>query len=114
MSAQPTVAPPVEAEVHEEEDSDGYRGPATVTVDDVEYAVDLHVLGHFEPVDGRYHWYGRVGAHTGLDDLLGGRKAAVRVTTPVGAADGDLSDVDPWGRYRIAGTSTPPYPVGLA
>ncbi len=93
-------------------DGDGYRGPATVTVDGVDHAVDLHVLGHFEPVDGRYHWYGRIAVHDGLDAALAGRTATVRVTTPVGSAEGELSDVDPWGRYRLAGTSTPPYPVG--
>ena len=93
-------------------DDDGYRGPGTVTVDDVEYAVDIHLLGHFEPLDGWYRWYGRIAAHTALDAALGGRRTAARVTTPVGSADGELSDVDPWGRYRVTGTSTPPFPVG--
>jgi hypothetical protein len=31
--------------------------------------------------------------------------------TPEGSADGELADVDPWGRYRLTGTSTPPFAV---
>jgi len=95
-------------------DEDGYRGAATLAVDGTEYAVDVVLVGHFEPLDGRYHWYGRVAAHAGLDSALGGTKRPARVTTPVGAADGELSDIDPWGRYRLAGVSTPPFAVGSA
>ena len=93
-------------------DEDGYRGPATVTVDGVDHAVELRLVGHVEPIDGRYRWYGRLAAHAGLDAALGGRRATATVTTPAGAAPGELSDVDPWGRYRIAGSSTPPFAVG--
>lgn len=95
-------------------DEDGYRGAATLTVHGTEYAVDVVLVGHFEPLDGRYHWYGRVAAHAGLDEALGGKKHPARVVTPVGAADGELSDVDPWGRYRLAGVSTPPFAVESA
>ena len=28
---------------------------------------------------------------------------------PHGSAEGRLSDVDPWGRFRIAGTGRPPF-----
>lgn len=98
----------------QEHDEDGYTGPATLTVDGTEYAVDVTLVGHFEPLDGRYHWYGRLAAHEALHAALEGRKHSARVTTPVGAADGELSDVDPWGRYRLAGTSTPPFAVESA
>ena len=27
------------------------------------------------------------------------------------AADGEIADPDPWGRYRLSGTSTPPFRV---
>jgi len=97
---------------HDDHEDEGYRGPATLDVDGTEYAVEVQLLGHFQPLDGWYHWYGRVSAHAGLDAALGGKKAAARITTPQGAADGELSDVDPWGRYRVAGTSTPPFSVG--
>lgn len=95
-------------------DEDGYRGPATLEVDGTEYAAEITLVGHFEPLDGRYHWYGRVAVHDELHAALDGRKRPARVTTPVGAADGELSDVDPWGRYRLAGMSTPPFAVEFA
>ncbi|MDD7941950.1 DUF4873 domain-containing protein [Actinomycetospora lutea] len=97
-----------------EHDEDGYHGPATLVVDEVEYAVVVTLVGHFEPLDGRYHWYGRVAAHEELHAALDGRKRPARVTSPAGAAEGELSDVDPWGRYRLAGTSTPPFAVESA
>jgi hypothetical protein len=99
---------------HDHHDEDGYRGAATLAVDGTEYAVDVVLVGHFEPLDGRYHWYGRVAAHAELDAALGGAKRPARVTTPAGAADGELSDADPWGRYRLAGVSTPPFAVESA
>lgn len=109
----PAAAPEHDGTDHDH-DEDGYTGPATLTVDDAEYAVAVTLVGHFEPLDGRYHWYGRVAAHDELDAALGGTKRPARVTTPVGTADGELSDVDPWGRYRLAGTSTPPFAVESA
>lgn len=96
---------------HDADDHGGYRGPATLTVDDVVYDVTVTLLGHVEPFDGRYRWYGRVATHAGLDAALGGRKRPARVVTPHGEADGELSDVDPWGRYRVAGVSTPPFAI---
>jgi hypothetical protein len=95
-------------------DEDGYRGPATLTVDGTDHVVEVTLVGHFEPLDGRYHWYGRVAAQDPLDAALQGRGRPARVATPAGVADGELSDVDPWGRYRLAGTSTPPFAVASA
>jgi hypothetical protein len=96
---------------HDDHDEDGYSGPATVTVDDTEFTVQVELRGHFQPIDGYYRWYGRVTAHEQLSGLLEGRKRKARIRTPEGAADGELSDPDPWDRYRIMGTSTPPFHV---
>jgi hypothetical protein len=95
-------------------DEDGYTGPATLTVDGTSLTVEVTLRGNFEPVDGRYHWYGRVQAHPSLD--VGPRKPGAVLRTPLGEATGTLSDPDTWGRYRIAGTSRPPFdvPVSLA
>lgn len=103
--------PAVSQDDRSEPDDEGYRGPATLTVDDVDYDVTVTLLGHVEPLDGRFRWYGRVAAHEALDAALQGRKRPAHVVTPVGTADGELSDVDPWGRYRLAGVSTPPFVV---
>ena len=91
---------------------EGYDGPATLVTADASVDVAVSMRGLFEPIDGRYHWYGRVAVHAGLEAALGGKKATGLLTTPHGEAVGELSDVDPWGRYRIVGTSTPPFAVG--
>ena len=96
-------------------DEDGYRGPASLRLAGAEadpFEIEVTLRGHFEPLDGRYHWYGRVAVHAGLESALGGKKGTGLLTTPYGEAVGELSDVDPWGRYRIVGTSTPPFAVG--
>lgn len=95
----------------DDDHEDGYAGPATLMLDDRELAVEIALRGHFQPIDGRYHWYGRVAPHPELAELAGGRKRPVELRTPEGVAEGELSDPDPWGRYRLTGVSTPPYNV---
>lgn len=94
------------------EPDEGYRGTATLVVDGTELPVEVDLRGHFQPIDGRYHWYGRVRPNDELAELVGGRKRAAVLRTPDGEAGGELSDPDPWGRYRITGISTPPFAVG--
>lgn len=96
------------------DDEDGYTGPATLTVDGTELRVDVTLRGNFEPVDGRYHWYGRIQQHEELTALAAGRKPAGMLTTPQGTAEGMLADPDTWGRYRITGTSRPPFDVPVS
>ena len=91
--------------------ADGYIGAATLVVAGAEFSVDAELRGHFQPIDGHYHWYGRIAPHPELSALVGSRKTPVQVRTAEGAAAGDLSDPDPWGRYRILGTSTPPFAI---
>ncbi|GHF23557.1 DUF4873 domain-containing protein [Amycolatopsis deserti] len=93
------------------DDEDGYTGPATVVVDGAEVPVEVELRGHFQPIDGYYRWYGRIAPNARLDELCGGRKKKGEIRTPDGSAAGELSDPDPWGRYRILGTSTPPFTV---
>jgi hypothetical protein len=99
------------SEDHEGDHEDGYRGPATLVVDDREITVEVELRGHFQPIDGRYHWYGRLREDGALADLVGGRKRSAVLRTPVREATGEVSDPDPWGRYRITGTSTPPFTI---
>lgn len=96
------------------DDEDGYTGSATLTLDGTSLTVEVVLRGNFEPVDGRYHWYGRIQPHPSLS--VGPRKPDAMLTTPFGEAVGVLSDPDTWGRYRITGTSRPPFdvPVSLA
>jgi hypothetical protein len=92
-------------------DEDGYAGAATLTVGGEEFAIEVDLRGHFQPIDGYYHWYGRIAAHEELARLLGGRKHSGEIRTAEGSAQAEISDPDPWGRYRVTGTSTPPFAV---
>jgi hypothetical protein len=93
----------------ERHDEDGYEGPAVLCVGQAEFQVEVRLRGQFQPIDGRYHWYGRVARHDGLSAALGSARAAGMLRTAAGSAPCDLSDPDPWGRFRVTGISTPPY-----
>jgi hypothetical protein len=87
-----------------------HRGlTGTAVTSSREVAVDVLLAGGFQPLDGRYHWYGRVRAAAGHTLPPSGESAELR--TPHGTAAGRLSDLDLWGRLRITGRSTPPFPV---
>jgi cation diffusion facilitator CzcD-associated flavoprotein CzcO len=92
---------------------DGYTGPATLAAAGIELAVQVRLRGHFEPIDGRYHWYGRIEPHDGLTALAAGRISGT-LTTPAGSAPCEISDPDPWQRLRVWGVSTPPFATSLA
>jgi hypothetical protein len=94
-------------------EEEGYTGTASLTVGDEEFEIEVDLRGHFQPIDGYYHWYGRIAAHEGLARLLSGRKHKGEIRTAEGSALGEISDPDPWGRYRVTGTSTPPFAVPL-
>jgi hypothetical protein len=93
------------------DDEDGYKGEATLVLEGVELPVTVTLRGNFEPVDGRYHWYGRIQPDSDVASRAEGRKPTAELRTPFGAAQGVLSDPDTWGRYRISGTSRPPFEV---
>ncbi|MFE0028781.1 DUF4873 domain-containing protein [Amycolatopsis sp. NPDC059021] len=99
-----------------EHDEDGYAGEATLVVDGTELAVKVDLRGYFQPIDGYYRWYGRIATDEKLTALAGGKKKAVEIRAGEHTASGEISDPDPWGRYRIMGTSTPPFhvPTSLA
>ncbi|MEV8439829.1 DUF4873 domain-containing protein [Actinosynnema sp. NPDC051121] len=95
-----------------EHDEEGYTGAAVLVFEEREVPVSVELRGYFQPIDGRYHWYGRVGANDQVTELVEGGARTALLRTPVGSATGSLTDPDPWRRYRVAGTSTPPFAVG--
>ena len=49
------------------DDGDGYDGPAVLIVGERTLEVTAHLAGHLEPLDGLFHWYGRIDR---ADDLV--------------------------------------------
>ncbi|MFD7652583.1 DUF4873 domain-containing protein [Actinosynnema sp. NPDC059797] len=91
---------------------DGYTGEAVLVFDRREVPVSVELRGHFQPIDGRYHWYGRIAANEQVAELVEGGARTALLRTPEGSANGSLTDPDPWRRYRVTGISTPPFRVG--
>ncbi|MGF6887015.1 hypothetical protein ABIA39_005504 [Nocardia sp. GAS34] len=88
-----------------------YSGPATLDAPGAEVAVTVTLNGHPDPIDGRYHWYGRV---SGPDPaaLPDPGRGLVQLTLPGRApAAATLQERDTWGNLRIVGVGDPPYPL---
>ncbi len=94
-----------------ERDEEDYRGPAVLEGSGGRRLdVDVHLTGHMDPLDGRYHWYGRVGGDERIAELK--RPDAGVPTLRIGegrAVDATLAERDPWGHFRITGVGTPPF-----
>lgn len=84
-----------------------YDGPAHIG----ENAVRVRLRGRFEPVDGRYHWGGRIEPDPDIARLVRAGRRDVRLVIGDRAAPARLGDVDPWGGVRITGVGAPPWPV---
>ncbi|KAA2264089.1 DUF4873 domain-containing protein [Solihabitans fulvus] len=103
-----------EHDAPEHDAEEGYEGPANLVTETGDIPVDVLLRGYFQPIDGRYHWYGRITAKDEVTALAQAGTRSVLLRTPQGEATGTLSDPDPWQRYRVAGTSTPPFTVASA
>jgi hypothetical protein len=90
---------------------DGYDGPAELINGAAVVAVTVTLRGHFDPISGKYSWYGRVAASPEVAALVDGGARRVRLRTPVAEVDTSLSDVDPWGRPRVEGFGSAPFEV---
>ena len=86
------------------EPQEAYDGPARIGDTDV----DVRLRGHFEPIDGRFHWWGRIAVNQALAEEHDSG-TPVTLVTPHGEASGKLTDLDPWGRFRVSGTGRPPF-----
>lgn len=96
--------------VPEHEDEDGYRGAARLDVGDDTIDVEVVLGGHLEPLDGKYHWYGRVVQHDAVDAAKSGGTTQVELAIDDRpAAGGRLAEHDAWGNMRITGLGAPPF-----
>lgn len=95
-----------------EHDEDGYDGPAQlVPADGSSVAVEVSLRGHFDPISGSYRWYGRVAASPAVTELVAAGARSVVLRTPHSEVETGLTDVDPWGRPRVEGFGSTPFPV---
>jgi hypothetical protein len=92
-------------------DEDGYSGDAELIDGEVSVAVTVALTGCFDPISGKYSWYGRVGASPAVAALIAGGARQVRLRTPYAEVETALSDVDPWGRPRVEGFGGAPFEV---
>lgn len=92
-------------------DEDGYTGPAQLLDGDGLVEVEVDLAGHFDPISGKYAWYGRVAASPEVAALVEAGARRVRLRTPFAEVDTALTDVDPWGRPRVEGFGAAPFEV---
>jgi hypothetical protein len=92
-------------------DEDGYDGPAELLDGARVIPVAVTLRGHFDPISGKYSWYGRVAASPQVSALVAGGARKVRLRTPHAEVDTALADVDPWGRPRVEGFGAAPFEV---
>jgi hypothetical protein len=95
---------------HDAEDL-GYRGPIRVHLGDTIVEVEGQLHGFFQPIDGSYHWYGRLSPDERLSAQVAERG---RSTIEISVGDGSraparLGERNPWGGHRITGTGAPPF-----
>ncbi|WP_328914603.1 MULTISPECIES: DUF4873 domain-containing protein [unclassified Streptomyces] len=95
-------------------EDDGYEGPAVLVVGEERFTLRARLCGQFQPLDGLYRWYGRLDPHEGLSRLVGDRSADVVLETEEGGARGRITEPDLWNRYRIEGTSVPPFRIAFS
>ena len=92
-------------------DEDGYAGPAELVDGDTVVPVEVTLTGHFDPISGKYSWYGRVAASPEVAALVASASRTVVLRTPFAEVVTALSDVDPWGRPRVEGFGATPFEV---
>lgn len=90
---------------------DGYDGPAELVTPEQTVDVRVTLRGQFDPISGKYHWYGRVAADPAVATLVAANPKQVVLRTPHGEVETALRDVDPWGRPRVEGFGGAPFPV---
>ncbi|NUS43933.1 MAG: DUF4873 domain-containing protein [Mycobacteriaceae bacterium] len=87
-----------------------YTGPALLDIDGDDIAVTAALSGRVDPIDGRYHWHGRVAASFG--ELPTRRNSLVTLTLPGGTpTTARVDEHDPWGNLRVTGAGPPPFPA---
>jgi hypothetical protein len=86
-------------------ENDLYDGSATVHIGDDGRDAHVRLTGHFDPIDGQYHWQGTILEPFDTDKLP---KPAI-VTIGNRSATGRITERTPQGGYSVVGVGTPPF-----
>ncbi|MBO0869237.1 MAG: DUF4873 domain-containing protein [Micromonosporaceae bacterium] len=87
-----------------------YAGEILILAGDTQLPAQARLAGQVEPVDGRFHWGGRLAPGRELAELVRAGRRGVRVRIGDGPArEATLGEVDPWGGVRLRGTGPPPW-----
>jgi len=89
-------------------DGNGYAGPASLVVGDIQHAVRVRLKGSINPFDGHYHWQGTV-YDAPAEVRSGGAAARLCVADYEVAAR--LVERTAGGHLMISGTGRPPFPL---
>ena len=94
------------------EEPAGYDGEATLIVSDQVVEVTVHLDGHLEPLDGAFHWYGRIERSAVVEAIKDAGATIGRLAIgDVPPAELRLAEYDPWGHVQVKGVGAPPYPM---
>jgi hypothetical protein len=87
-------------------EDDVYDGRATVHIGDDGCDVRVRVTGHFDPLDGQYHWQGTI-----LEPLPGTDKLPQPATVTIGnrSAAARITERTAQGGYSVVGVGAPPF-----
>lgn len=88
-------------------DDEIYDGPAVLSHDGRDYSTQVRLTGHFDPIDGQYHWQGMFFA-----DLSGAGVTGSKVCIRIGghSAEGRVAERTPWGTLTVIGAAGyPPF-----
>ena len=87
-------------------EDDVYDGDATVHIDDASRLAHVRLTGHFEPIDGHYHWQGTI-----LGQLPGTDKLPQPATVTIGnrSATARITERTSQGGYSVVGVGAPPF-----
>jgi len=98
----------------DEHGDEGYTGDAVLVDGQQQVKVRAVLRGYFQPIDGRYHWYGRLDADQVVTDLVEGGRRELLLRTSEGEAPATRSDPVPWQGYWVTDTARRPFAVESA
>ncbi len=86
-----------------------YDGPALLTHAGRDWPSRVRLTGHFDPIDGQYHWQGTL--YVDLSDVrVTGSQIGIRIGAH--SATARVSEHTPWGTLSVIGAGGyPPFPL---